>query len=171
MTGYLAMLRLGLVRAAMLTLSLAFAHGALAEGTSVAFGGLRADTTLPVEVKADNLTVNQADGLAVFSGNVLVTQGEMRLTANEIKVEYSADHKAIDKLHASGKVLIVNASDAAEADQAVYTIASGEVVMTGNVLLTQGQAAMAAEKLVINLKTGTGQMQGRVTTTFTPGKN
>lgn len=151
-------------------LVLLFAQSATAEGTSVAFGGLKADTSAPVEMNADTLTVNQADGTAVFSGNVLVTQGAMKLSANEIKVEYSADKKDINKLYATGKVLLVNASDAAEADQAVYTIANGEVVMTGNVLLTQGQAAMAAQKLVIDLKTGTGRMEGRVKTTFVPGK-
>lgn len=165
------MLSLGLVRCAVLTLSLVLAQAADAEGTNVAFGGLRADTTLPVQVQADTLTISQADGAALFSGNVLVTQGEMRLTAAEIAVEYAADRKSIQRLHATGKVLIVNASDAAEADQAIYTIQTGEVVMTGNVLLTQGQVAMAAERLVINLQTGTGKMEGRVTTTFTPGKN
>lgn len=152
-------------------LALCLATGAGAEGTSVAFGGLKADTTLPVEMNADSLAVNQTDGTAVFSGNVVVTQGAMKLSAAEIRVEYSADKKAIDKLYATGRVLLVNASDAAEADQAVYTIASGEVVMTGNVLLTQGQAAMSSQKLIIDLKSGTGRMDGRVTTTFTPGAN
>lgn len=144
---------------------------ALAEGTNVAFGGLKADTSLPVEMKSDSLSVDQANGNAVFSGNVIVTQGAMKLSAAEIRVEYSADKKGINKLFATGGVLLANASDAAQADQAIYTIASGEVVMTGNVLLTQGQAAMSAQKLIIDLKTGTGRMEGRVTTTFTPGAN
>lgn len=149
---------------------LALAQGAFAEGASVNFGGLKADTKAEVEMNADSLTVDQADGTAVFSGNVVVTQGAMKLSAQEIKVEYSADKKDISKLYATGKVLLVNATDAAEADQAIYTIASGEVVMTGNVLMTQGQAAMSAQKLVIDLKTGTGRMEGRVKTTFVPGK-
>lgn len=165
------MLRQRWVSSAIVILCLALAHPAAAEGTNVAFGGLRADTSLPVEVKSDSLSVNQADGQAVFTGNVLVTQGEMRLSATEIKVEYSADKTGIAKLYATGKVLLVNAKDAAQADQAVYTIATGEVVMTGNVLLTQGQAAMSAENLVIDLTSGTGRLEGRVTTTFTPGKN
>jgi lipopolysaccharide export system protein LptA len=152
-------------------LALCIATGAGAEGTSVAFGGLKADTTLPVEMNADSLSVNQADGTAVFTGNVVVTQGAMKLSAAEIRVEYTADKKGIDKLYATGRVLLVNTSDAAEADQAVYTIATGEVVMTGNVILTQGQAAMSSQKLIIDLKSGTGRMDGRVTTTFTPGAN
>ena len=156
---------------ASLCLIVLLAPSAMAEGTNIAFGGLKADTTLPVEINADALSISQADGMAVFSGNVMVTQGVMKLSANEMRVQYGADKKGIEKLFASGKVLLVNATDAAEAEQAVYTIASGQVEMSGNVLLTQGQATMAAQKLVIDLKTGTGRLDGRVTTTFVPGKN
>jgi len=140
---------------------------ALAQETNVAFGGLKADTRLPVEVTAENL--NQTDGTAIFSGDVLVKQGEMRMQAGEVRVEYDATGKAISRLLATGGVLVVNATDAAEAAAADYTIATGEVIMTGGVLMTQGQAAIKGERLVINLKTGTGRMEGGVTTTFTPG--
>ncbi|MDZ4391758.1 LptA/OstA family protein [Cypionkella sp.] len=151
-------------------LLVALAQTALAQGAEVAFGGLKADPTAQVEVNADTLTVNQGDGTAMFSGNVVVSQGAMKLSANEVRVAYGADKTSIETLYATGKVLLVNATDAAQADNAVYTIASGEVVMTGNVLLTQGQAAMSAGKLVIDLKTGMGRMEGRVKTTFVPGK-
>jgi lipopolysaccharide export system protein LptA len=141
----------------------------LAQGTQVAFGGVKQDPTLPVEVTADSLQVNQSDGTAVFKGNVLAVQGEMRLTAGEVRVEYAQGGGAIERLHASGGVTLVNATDAAEAAEAVYTLASGNVVMTGNVLLTQGQNAIAGEKLVLDLKAGTGVMEGRVKTVFQPG--
>ena len=162
---------LNATRLAILSLALMAASVAMAQDTAVAFGGLEGDTSLPVEMKSDALSVNQADGNAVFTGNVVVTQGAMKLSAAEIRVEYSADKKAIEKLYATGGVLLANANDGAQADQAVYTISTGEVVMTGNVLLTQGQAAMSSVKLIIDLKSGTGRMEGRVTTTFTPAAN
>lgn len=152
-------------------LALALAQAAVAQQANVAFGGLKGDPTAEIEMNADTLTVRQADGQAVFFGNVVVSQGEMKLSANEVRVEYGPDQSRIDKLYATGSVLLVNATDAAQADQAVYTIATGEVVMTGNVLLTQGATAMSAQTLVIDLKTGTGRMEGRVKTTFTPGQN
>lgn len=152
-------------------LALALAAEVAAQGTNVSFGGLKADTSLPVEVTAENLSVNQGDGSAVFSGDVLVKQGEMRLQAGEIRVEYGADGKGINRLFATGGVLIVNATDAAEAAEAVYTIASGEVLMSGKVLMTQGQTAIKGDRLTINLKSGTGRMEGGVTTTFMPGGN
>lgn len=142
---------------------------ALAQGAKVAFGGLKQDTSLPVEITADSLEVNQTDGEATFSGNVLVGQGDMRLSAARIRVEYDDGGKGIKTLHATGGVTIVNATDAAEAQEAVYTIASGNVVMTGNVLLTQGPNAISGERLVLNLRDGTGVMEGRVKTVFTPG--
>ena len=72
-------------------LALSFSQTAFAEGTAVAFGGLKADTSLPVEVKADTLAVDQVSGQASFTGNVLVVQGEMRLSADEVRVEYAKE--------------------------------------------------------------------------------
>ena len=141
------------------------------EGLGITFGGLKADTSLPVEVTAENLSVDQANGNAVFSGKVLVKQGEMRLEAETIRVEYGEGAQEIRRLHATGGVLLVNATDAAEAREAVYTIATGQVVMTGDVLMTQGQTAIRGQKLVIDLKSGAGRMEGGVTTTFVPGGN
>lgn len=143
-------------------------YPAIAQGTDVTFGGLTADTSLPVEVKSDQLSVDQSSGEAIFSGNVVVAQGDMRLSAAKIRVEYADEAGQVERLHAEGGVLLINATDAAEADNAVYTINSGEVVMTGNVLLTQGPAAMSAARLVVNLKTGLGRLEGGVTTTFKP---
>ena len=82
---------------------------ARAQGAEVAFGGLKADTSLPVEVTADVLSVNQTDGTAIFSGNVLVIQGEMRLSADRLEVIYgNAERSRIERLHASGEVTLVS---------------------------------------------------------------
>ncbi len=137
----------------------------------IAFGDLNQDTSLPVQVQADQLAVNNADGSAVFSGNVVVTQGKMKLAAGEVRVAYGAAQTDIRELVASGGVVVTNLGDAAEAREAVYTIESGVIVLSGDVLLTQGGSAMAGQKLTINLKDGTGVMDDRVTTTFVPGSN
>lgn len=143
---------------------------AFAQTTNVQFNGMKADSTLPVELTSDQLEINQADGTAIFSGNAVATQGELKLSANQLRAEYSTDTKAVDKIIATGSVLLVNATDAIEADEAVYTVAASEVVFTGNVLMTQGAAAISAQRMVIDLTSGTGRMEGNVTTTFVPGK-
>lgn len=158
-------------RFGFLVLTLALAAASAEAQQKIAFGDLNQDTSQPVQVTADQLAVNNADGTAVFSGNVVVVQGEMKLAAAEVKVNYASDQKTIQTLVASGGVTVTNLGDAAEAQEAIYTIDSGVIVLSGEVLLTQGGSAMAGQKLTINLKDGTGVMEGRVTTTFQPGGN
>jgi len=138
-------------------------------GTSVAFGSLKGDPTQPVEVTSDQAQFNQTNGTAMFRGNVIVIQGAMRLTAPEVQVDYAADGKRIARVHATGGVTLANGGEAAEAQDAVYTIDSGQVVMTGEVLLTQGTSALSGKVLTVDLATGTGVMEGRVQMVFVPG--
>ena len=95
----------------------------LAQGTDVALGALVDSSTLPVQVTADQLEVRQSDGTAVFAGNVLVAQGEMRLTADRVAVEYETENGTptgqIARMLATGNVLLVNRDEAAEGQNGV----------------------------------------------------
>lgn len=156
----------------LLLLAFVLPQAALAQGADVAFGSFKHDSSLPVEIAADQLSINQETGRATFRGSVAVAQGEMRLSAAVIEVEYEDGDSAtgeIRRLHASGGVTLVSGSEAAEAQEAVYTIGSSQIVMTGDVLLTQGQNALSGQKLTVNLDAGTGVMEGRVRTVFKPG--
>ena len=64
---------------------------ATAQGTSIALGTGTFDSGLPVEVSADSLSVDQATGEAVFDGNVLVVQGEVRMSAGKVTIVYAID--------------------------------------------------------------------------------
>ena len=72
-----------------------------AAAQNVAFGAVKADPSLPVEVTSDALSVNQADGSAEFTGSVLIVQGVMKLSADRVLVIYKTDDtgkRAIDRL-------------------------------------------------------------------------
>jgi len=141
---------------AMLLAAPAFAQ------TNINLGGIRADSSAPVEVAADSLTVDQDTGTAVFSGNVVIGQGDLRLSAGSVRVIYDEATGDITKLNASG-------TEAAEAQTAVYDLTSGTIVLTGDVLLTQGASALSANQMTVNVNTGTAQMSGRVRTVFQQG--
>ena len=145
-----------------------------AQGTSLSIGSGVFDSGLPVEVSADSFSVDQASGQAVFDGNVLVVQGEVRMSAGKVVIVYATEDETangIEQLVASGGVTFVTPTDAAEAREAVYSIAAATVTLSGDVLLTQGQNALSGEKLVVNLTDGSAQMQGRVRTVFGGGQN
>lgn len=144
---------------------------ATAQTGTVAFGAVKADPKQPVEVTADSLSVNQADGSAEFTGNVLIVQGVMRLSADRVLVVYKTDEtgkRGIDLLEAIGNVLLVSGPDAAQSERAEYTIDSGMIVMSGNVLLNQGSSTLTSSRLEVNLTTGTANMAGRVKTILNP---
>ncbi|MDO5657768.1 MAG: lipopolysaccharide transport periplasmic protein LptA [Paracoccus sp. (in: a-proteobacteria)] len=139
---------------------------------SVAFGGISADVSAPVEVQADSLSVNQSSGQAEFSGNVVITQGEMRLSASQVRVNYAAGgQQRIDTLEATGGVTLVNGPEAAEAQQALYRVADGTITLTGDVLMTQGGNILAGERMEVDLRSGTANVSGRVRTVIQPGGN
>lgn len=142
-----------------------------AQNTQLAFGSLSQDTSLPVEVSAESLTVDQKTGAALFSGNVEISQGDMRLAATRVTVTYKSENSGIARLVADGGVTLVTGTDAAEAAQADYTIDTGVIKLSGDVLLTQGPSAMTADRMTINLRDGTAQMQGRVKTTLQSGQS
>lgn len=141
----------------------------LAQSTNVGFGSAPQDTDLPVEVTSDNLSVDQATGIAIFTGNVLVGQGEMRLSAPRVLVVYQTEQRGIERMEATGGVTLVSGPDAAESDRADYTIGDGVIVMTGNVLLDQGLNVLSGDHMTVQLSDGTAQMKGRVKTIIQPG--
>lgn len=146
-------------------IALVFAVPATAQ-TNINLGGIAADPSAPVEVTADNLNVDQDTGSAVFSGNVVIGQGDLRLSAPSVQVTYAADSGDITRLRATGGVTFATATEAAEAQSADYNLASGLLTLNGDVLLTQGQSALSADSMVLDLNAGTAQMNGRVRTVF-----
>jgi len=140
------------------------------------FGGFKHDSKAPIEITANTLEVRQAEKLAVFSGEVVAGQGTLRLTADRVEVNYTAeksdnDTGAIQKMRAEGNVFLSNDSETAQGEWAEYDVAGGIVRMGGNVVLTQGGNAISGQSLVIDLNAGTGRVEGgtgRVTSTFKP---
>ena len=152
----------------IIALALAMA-GAPALGQSVAFGDAAQDTDAPVEVTADSLSVTEEEGSALFTGNVVIVQGELRLAAPRVLVVYDEAGDRIARMEATGGVTLVSGEDAAEAERADYDPDAGTILMMGQVLLTQGRNAISAERMSVDLDGGTAEMSGRVRTLIQPG--
>lgn len=160
-----------MIRTVMTVVALGAATIAQAQGTEIAFGTVQQDTSLPVEVSADALSVSQNDGSALFTGNVIIGQGEMRLSAPRVLVFYTQNQSGVERLEATGGVTLVNGDQAAEADTAEYEVNRGTIRMVGNVLLTQGANTLVSDSMDVDLENGTALMNGRVRTVFQSGDN
>lgn len=155
---------------ALLGLLLFLAPAAMAQ-VDIGFGGVSYDDSQPVEVTADSLTVDQASGEAVFSGNVIVVQGGLRMAAGMVRIVYGTNggEREVREVIATGGVLVTRGTDAAEGTQARFDVASSLLTLTGDVLVTQGPTAIAGDRMVVNMRTGNGSVDGRVRTVLGGG--
>lgn len=121
-----------------------------------------------IEVTADSLEVDQTTGASVFQGNVLAIQGEMRIESQSLRLEYSRSEQTgarrIDVFRAAGGVIMATPSEAIEAREAVYSLSNQTLELTGDVVLVQGPNMLSGERFVVDLRSGSGRMIGRVRT-------
>jgi len=150
-------------------------------GNSESTSALRGhDTNAPVDVAADRIEVQDRADRAVFSGNVVVKQAEMTLTAARLTVAYAnSGGIQIQRLDASGGVTVTSPTETARGAFAIYDLNDKIITMLGGVTLTRGASHVTGARLVIDLNSGRAVMDGggapgttntgngRVTGTFT----
>ena len=156
-------------------LSIAAVGMASAQGASVSMGVQNHDSSTPVEITSENLEVDQANSVAIFTGDVIVVQGDITMTCEKMRVEYAENPDTganeIEIIRMFGGVTFVSPEEAAESDRAVYTLKTDTIVMLDNVLVTQGPTALSSDKLTYNLDSGDGLMEGNVKTILQQANN
>ncbi len=158
------------LRSALLTLVMALSTGLTAH----------AAPNSQIDISAEKLEVNQTASKATFSGNVVVTQEGMTLTAPLVTADYKNQNSTsgIQTVTASGGVTITRAgsngvSEKATGTTATYNLDAGTLVLTGDVTLTRGPSQLSGDKLVYNLQTGNAVVtnsSGPVKARFVPNK-
>jgi len=144
------------------------------------------DSNAPVDFSADRIEVQDRADRVVVTGNVQVTQGNLRLSANRLTVAYRrTDGVEINRLDAVGDVLVTRGNESARGATAVYDLDRRIITMVGNVQLVQGESRLTGGRLTIDLANGrssvdgspgvdgseTGQGDGRVSGTFKVRQN
>lgn len=140
----------------------------LAQGTGIALSPIKIDASQPVEITADNLTVEQNSNSATFEGNARAVQGNLIFSAQKILVLYNAAQSAIERIEATKDVMFTNGSEIAEAQNGTYNVGSSTVNLAGDVVLVQGSNAISGDALKLDLKSNRGTMSGNVKSVFVP---
>ncbi|RZJ28791.1 MAG: LPS ABC transporter substrate-binding protein LptA [Brevundimonas sp.] len=91
-------------------------------------------------------------------GRAELTQGENRIRAD--RVEGAVANGSLSRVEASGSVYFVTPEQTIRGDRAVYTPANDTIVLTGDVILTQGENVITGARLVYNTRTEAAQMEG-----------
>ena len=147
-----------------------------AQNFGAAFAGFDTGSEHPIQIEADRLEVRDPEKLAVYRGNVRVRQGETVLEAAELRVFYTGSPtgagtpgSSVSRLEAGPNVVVRSNDQTASGDAAVLDMGKDLITLTGNVVLTQGGNVVRGNRLVVDLQTKQGRMEGgRVQTLITP---
>lgn len=142
----------------------------------------------PFMVTADSVEFEEPRGLISYIGRAEGIQGENRLRAERFDVYFnrSGDESSavtsmsgLNRIEVTGDVYFVTPEQVVRGDRAVYTAASDTLVVTGDVILRQGDNVMTGSSLSINVGSGRARMEGapagnagrRVQGVFYPDRN
>jgi lipopolysaccharide export system protein LptA len=134
-------------------------------------GGMQLDRSAPIEVVSDALEVLQTEQKAIFSGNVIATQGTINMRAERMVVFYReagvseegaapAMGTGIYRIEAEGDVFFASPQETAKGTTAIYDVDNSTVDLLGDVLLTRGGNVLKGTRLNYNLATSRSVLTG-----------
>lgn len=153
-----------------LTIGAALAAAAWAAACEDADAQFEADSEAPIEITADTMVWREEQRVAVASGDADAVQGRYRLfadvlTARLYEREAEADGNGgtagqVRLIEADGNVRFVTPDETATGSEGVYDVENREVVLTGTVVLTQGDSVARGDRLDMDLATGISRLTG-----------
>ncbi len=111
--------------------------------------------TEPMEkiyIESDHMRLNIETGYSVYTGNVKISQGELKLTGDKVTVQQSNDE--IERITVTGKPAHYNhvtkegENVQAESERMVYTASQNKLVMTINARLIQPDHQVSSQKII-----------------------
>ena len=126
----------------------------------------------PVNITADQFTVDEKTKQAVFTGNVVVVHPSVTVHANKVEAIYGAGGASdIESFVATGAVTLDTPDQKATGERAVFNPGDQLLRLTGNVKVTNPRGTVDSSELVVNLATNvstfTSNGNDRVTGVFT----
>ena len=128
----------------------------LALGSPLA-AALPEDRAQPIQLEASRGQLDQKTGVSRYEGNVIITQGSMRLNADTVTIHVKDNN--FQRMEAVGNPVNLRYKQAADkpelqgtSKRVDYDVAGAKVTMSGNARLVQGQDVFTGEQIEYNLK-------------------
>jgi lipopolysaccharide export system protein LptA len=151
------------------------------------------DSKEPVSIEADKLVYYDKEQKAIYTGNVVVIQGDTKLTCSMMTIHMekaaagapavktadgssppSGESSHVSHMDCAGPVTVLSKTQTATGDSAVYDKPQNKVWLIGHVTLSDGGNVTKGDKLIYDLTSGqatvdTGGTASRVKGLFIPG--
>lgn len=151
-------------------------------GVPNALQGFSQNKDKPVQIEAQQLDVRDKDKVAVFSGNVVVTQGDTIMKCKTLHVFYDQDEQkggagkstmkaaqpgpggkqTIKRLEARGGVVVIQKEQTATGETGIFEMKNNTVTLVGGkngVVINQGSNLLRGDRLMVDLGTGHARVE------------
>ena len=130
--------------------------------------GMQLSGDEPIQIESDRLEVRDGQNIAIFSGNVAVTQGQTNMRAGRMTVHYGSGSSAgaagsadIERIEVEGGVHLRSENQVATGDRATFDMRTEILVMSGQeVVLSEGDNVIVGCQLTVEMASGRAQLQG-----------
>jgi lipopolysaccharide export system protein LptA len=130
------------------------------------------DSSLPVEITAQQLEALQQQRQTIFRGDVIVVQGDITLKSDVLTVYLHEQQNQIDRMVATGSVRVEQLDRIATAAEAVYLRSDETLTLKGAARVEQGSNSVFGDEIIIFLQEERtlvkGSGEGRVKAVLTP---
>lgn len=166
------------VLAAMCFAGAAPAQNTQNTGVPNALQGFSQNRDQPVKIEAASLEVRDKDKTAIFSGNVVVTQGDVIMKCKDLVVFYDQEggnpankgtmkaaqpgpggKQSIRRLEARGGVTVIQKEQTATGAIGIFEMKTNTVTLEGGVVITQGSNVLRGDRLVVDLTTSAAKVE------------
>lgn len=130
------------------------------------------NSNAPVNYAADRIELQDRQDRVVLSGNVQISQDNLRLSAARTTVDFTDQGSLqIQRITATGGVVVTRGGETARGDVAVYDFNRKIITMVGNASLRRNGDTLSGKRFVVDLNSGVSSAEGRVSGSFSVPKN
>lgn len=120
------------------------------------------NSNAPVDYAADSIVLMDREKRVVLSGNVQITQADLRMNAARTSISYTdTGTLSIQRIDATGGVTVNRGNESARGSAAIYDFNRRLIILSGGVTLRRGSDTLNGGRLVIDLNTGISSVDGR----------
>ncbi len=146
---------------------------------------LESDQNQPIKIQADTAIVDEAEGIAIYTGDVTIQQGTLNVSADKVEIHTSGEEvlqiiatvteTSKEQAHYEQQKNIQGDMVIARADRITYLVQENRLHLTGKASLQQAKDIFRSEFLVyepdgsVILDSGAGEGD-RVNMTISPKK-
>ncbi len=108
----------------------------------------------PIEITSDRMRSENGGQKVIFSGNVVIAQSGMAITADIMEVYNTPDKKQTEEIVAIGNVDIVRGKKRMKGDRAVYLYQLQKIILTGSpkAIAWEGNDTIEGREMIFLIK-------------------